>query len=187
MSARLLVLAHFYKCSHARFLVEVGFLKVLVARKANFCQCSCSQRKTLCSHARKCSQKPFDTPPSTQKPSRLHKRLLIILFLLPFHQCVLKERLDRTVPSRAPVFVGLASLKMAHVRAPLVTMATCVRDQSVRTARVAMKAFAIMKQDSADALPVGQVQLVSVLAVQFLSFLDFLERTVQKGIILSTI
>ena len=30
-----------------------SFLKMLAARKANFCQCSCPQRKTLCSHARK--------------------------------------------------------------------------------------------------------------------------------------
>ena len=34
-------------------LVEVVFLKVLVTRKANVCQCSCSQRKTVYLHARK--------------------------------------------------------------------------------------------------------------------------------------
>ena len=49
VGARLLVLAYFNKCLHARFLVKVVFFRVLVARKANFYQCSCSQRKTLCS------------------------------------------------------------------------------------------------------------------------------------------
>ena len=29
-----------------------SFLKLLAARKANFCQCSCSQRKTMCRHTR---------------------------------------------------------------------------------------------------------------------------------------
>ena len=38
LSARLLVLAYFYKCSHARFSVKIVFGKVLVARKANFYQ-----------------------------------------------------------------------------------------------------------------------------------------------------
>ncbi len=37
----------------------VAFWKVLIARKANFCQYSCSQRKTLCSHARKDHLIPF--------------------------------------------------------------------------------------------------------------------------------
>ena len=46
--ARIFLLVH--ACS---FFGGGSFLKVLVARKANFCQCSCSQRKTLCSHARK--------------------------------------------------------------------------------------------------------------------------------------
>ncbi len=53
LGAGLLVVTYFNKCSHARFLVEVGFCKVLDARKANFCHCMCSQRKMLCSHARK--------------------------------------------------------------------------------------------------------------------------------------
>jgi len=46
-------LHNFSKCSHTRFLVEVALWKVLVARKANFCQSLCSQR-------------PCDTPKSGQ-------------------------------------------------------------------------------------------------------------------------
>ena len=39
---------------HACSLFSGGScLKVLVAREANFCQCLFSERKTLCSHARK--------------------------------------------------------------------------------------------------------------------------------------
>ena len=30
--------------------------------QGKFDHCSCSQNKTQCSHARKCSQRPFDTP-----------------------------------------------------------------------------------------------------------------------------
>ncbi len=41
VGAGLLLLTYFYKCLHARFLVEEAFWQVLVARKANFCQCSC--------------------------------------------------------------------------------------------------------------------------------------------------
>ncbi len=43
---------------------KVALWKVLVARKANVCHCLWSQSKTLCSYARKCSQRPFDTPRS---------------------------------------------------------------------------------------------------------------------------
>ena len=75
---------------------------------------------------------------------------------MTFRQCVLKEHLDRIVPSRVPAFVELVPLKMAPVSAPLVTMATCARDQSVGTVRVTMEPFAIMKQGIADVLPVGQ-------------------------------
>ena len=39
-----------------------SFRRVLAARKANYYRCSCSPKKALCSHARKCSQRPFDTP-----------------------------------------------------------------------------------------------------------------------------
>ncbi len=64
---------NFSECSFtgARIFLQVlacsvfrggSFFKVLVARKAGFCQCSCSQRKTLCSHACKCSQRLFNTP-----------------------------------------------------------------------------------------------------------------------------
>ena len=40
----------FFQCLHAWFLVKVVFCKVLVARKTNFYQSSCSQRKTLFPH-----------------------------------------------------------------------------------------------------------------------------------------
>ena len=47
----LLLLAYFLQVLASSDFSE-GFCKVLVARKANFYQFSCSQRITLCSHAR---------------------------------------------------------------------------------------------------------------------------------------
>ena len=75
--ARLLVLAYFYWCSHARFLVMVVFFKDLVARKVNFYQCSCSQRNMLV-RACKCSQRKDHSIPllklTAQKPYPLGRR-----------------------------------------------------------------------------------------------------------------
>ena len=65
--------------------------------------------------------------------------------------------MDRTVPSPAPVFVELVTLRMAPVFVPLVTMVTCVRGQSVRTVRVTKELFAIERQDSVGVLLDGQV------------------------------
>ena len=54
VGARLLELAYFYNLlTYSVFNRKVFFCKVLVACKANFYQCSCSQRKLICSHARK--------------------------------------------------------------------------------------------------------------------------------------
>lgn len=78
-------------------------------------------------------------------------------------KCVLMERLDRTVPRPAPVFVVLACPKTVPVYVPLVTMATPVRDSALmvlnaaRNACVIMGAFVIVKQDNASVLLVGQV------------------------------
>ena len=75
--------AQIFKCSQnfsgssfarARIFLQVlacsvfgkgSFCRVLAARKANFYRCSCSQRKTMCSHgphARKCSQRTIRYP-----------------------------------------------------------------------------------------------------------------------------
>lgn len=73
------------------------------------------------------------------------------------------ERLDRTVPRPAPVFVALACQKTVPVDVPLVTMAIPVRDpvsmvlNAARNACVVTGAFVIVKQDSASVLQVGQV------------------------------
>ena len=72
------------------------------------------------------------------------------------------ERLDRTVPSPAPVFVAHVCLKTAPVHVPLVTMVTPVRDpapvalNAARNACAATGAFVIVKQDNASALLAGQ-------------------------------
>ena len=51
-TARSLVIAYFYKCLHARFLIKGGsFLKMLVARRLTFVKARAW--KTLCSHARR--------------------------------------------------------------------------------------------------------------------------------------
>ena len=97
------------------------------------------------------------------------------------------ERLDRTVPRPAPVFVALVCPKMVPVNVPLVTMATPVRDPATvvliaaRNACVETRAFVIVKQDNATVLLVGQVYCVSCLALQSQLFQDALEQTAQKG------
>ena len=46
-----------------RNLKRIAVSEVLAARKTNaITACGESQNKTQCSHARKCSQGPFDTP-----------------------------------------------------------------------------------------------------------------------------
>ena len=73
------------------------------------------------------------------------------------------ERLDRTVPRPAPVFVVPVCPKTVLVHVPLVTMATPVRDpapvalNAVRNACATTGAFVIVKQDNASVLLVGQV------------------------------
>lgn len=85
------------------------------------------------------------------------------MLYLTFPQYVLMERLDKTVPSPAPVFVELVCPKTAPVHVPLVTMATPVRDPALvalnvaRNACVVTGAFVIVKQGNAGALLVGQV------------------------------
>lgn len=85
------------------------------------------------------------------------------MLYLTIRQCVLMERLDRTAPSPAPVFVELVCQKTAPVHVPLVTMATRVRDHvlvalnAARNACVTTAAIVIVKQGNAGALLVGQV------------------------------
>jgi len=73
------------------------------------------------------------------------------------------ERLDRTAPRPALVFVALVCLKTVPVYVPLVTMATPVRDPALvalnaaRNACAATGAFVIEKRDNASVLLVGQV------------------------------
>ena len=45
------------------------FSKVLAACKTNLITCLCLKKLQHCSHVRKCSQRPFDTPPSLHKCS----------------------------------------------------------------------------------------------------------------------
>ena len=62
MDACLVVPAYFYKCSHARFLVEVVFFKMVVDREVNFCQCSCSPKKRCARMLAKTIRYPFISP-----------------------------------------------------------------------------------------------------------------------------
>lgn len=107
--------------------------------------------------------------------------------LLDFLQCAPMERLDRTVPSPAPVFVVFVRLKTVPVCVPLVTMATTVRDpapvalNAARNACAETGAFVIVEQDNASAPLAGQAQCVSSLALQSLLSLDVLGQTAQKG------
>ena len=63
-------------CMHALVLEKVFFCKVLDSYEANYCQCSCSQRRSLRAHAGKGMQRPIDTPTEISERVSIHSSTL---------------------------------------------------------------------------------------------------------------